>query len=63
MIDVGSYTTRAGYAGEDTPKVSLCMHAVGSLRSNMCHVIVGGHPHDDGGGAWCHPNDRIHGDG
>lgn len=24
VIDVGSYTTRAGYAGEDTPKVCSC---------------------------------------
>ncbi len=35
MVDIGSYTTRAGYAGEDMPKVTL-----NTLKSELKLIVI-----------------------
>ena len=33
VFDIGSYTVRAGYAGEDCPKVSVMFESIGYVRA------------------------------
>lgn len=35
VFDIGSYTVRAGYAGEDCPKVSVTLELTGYVRPFM----------------------------
>lgn len=37
VFDVGSHTTKAGFAGEDTPKVIACVHLLFILHhAHLC---------------------------
>jgi hypothetical protein len=33
VFDIGSYTVRAGYAGEDCPKVNVLLELIGYVRA------------------------------
>lgn len=33
VFDIGSYTVRAGYAGEDCPKVSVTSELIGYVKA------------------------------
>lgn len=45
VFDIGSYTVRAGYAGEDCPKVSVTLELTGYVKAihaelNSCRILT-----------------------
>lgn len=43
VFDIGSYTVRAGYAGEDCPKVSVTLELTGYVKAIHAEFMQNSH--------------------